>query len=80
VFIVQEVIKQGKLDTEFAEVKDKIRLYWSLMQIEKACTDPSVINENNLKFINDVEYAKLDSRHFLLFKQLICLVKMWFDQ
>ena len=33
VFILQEVTKQGKLMEEFPDVKDRIRLFWSLMQL-----------------------------------------------
>ena len=77
VFIFQEVAKQGRLIEEFSDTKDRIRLFWSLMQIEKACQDRSLINADNLSFLVDVPFSELDSRHFLLYKQLVCLAQMY---
>ena len=65
---------------EFTDVKDRIRLFWSLFQLEKACLDPSLVNETNLLFLQDVLPSQLDPRHFLLFKQLVCLAKQWFEK
>ncbi len=50
------------------------------MQIERACKDESLINAENLSFLSTVAPDDLDPRHFLLFKQLTCLSKLWFDQ
>ncbi len=66
--------------TEFVETNDRIRLFWSLLQIEKACTDSTLVNQENLAFINEVDPQTLDPRHFLLFKQLVCLCKLWFQE
>lgn len=50
------------------------------MQNEKACTDESIINEQNLKFVSyNVDLNALDARHFMLYKQPIWLMKLWFD-
>ena len=49
------------------------------MQLEKACNDKDIINEENLKFLNDVDVSKLKSYTFNIYKQLVCLTKMWFD-
>jgi hypothetical protein len=68
VFIIQEVSKQGKLLQEFTDVQDKIRLFWSLMQLEKACEDPNIVNEENLAFLAEVKPSELDPRHYMLFK------------
>ena len=82
VFILQEVAKQGpeKLLAEFSTPKDRIRLFWSLLQIEKVCLDKQLVNPENLKFLNDINLPELDPHHFLLYKQVVCLAKMWFDQ
>ena len=78
VFILQEVAKHGKLMSEFPETKDRIRLFWALLQIERACTDPTLVSPENLRFLNDVDPASLDARHFLLYKQILCLSRLWF--
>ncbi|CDW77722.1 UNKNOWN [Stylonychia lemnae] len=80
VFIVQECVKLGKLMTEFTKPEERIALFWSLMQIEKSCTDPTIINEDNLAFLNDIDPNALSPRNFLLYKQLICLVQMFWMQ
>ena len=49
------------------------------MQIEKACQDETLINPSNLAFFSEVKPEDLDPRHFLLFKQVTCLSKLWFD-
>lgn len=80
VFILQEVAKQGKLLEEFPEGKDRIRLFWALLQIERACTDPLLVSPETLSFLNDVDAGSLDARHFLLYKQLLCLSRLWFAE
>ena len=36
--------------------------------MEKACTDPTIINENNLEWINHVDLSRLSGRDFVLYK------------
>eukprot|EP00347_Sterkiella_histriomuscorum_P005947 403354650 len=79
VFIVQECSKLGKLNTEFENQSEKIQIFWSLMQIEKACEDKTIINEENLKFVNDIDVNTLSARNFHLFKQLLCLIQMYWE-
>ena len=39
-----------------------------------------MINSSNLAFLSEVKPDDLNPRHFLLYKQLTCLSKLWFDQ
>jgi hypothetical protein len=56
VHIIKEVAKvPGKLLSEFSSPEDRIRLFWSLIQIEQAATDPSIVNPSNLAFLFEVD-------------------------
>ena len=49
------------------------------MQLEKACLDPILVSRERLHFLHDVKIEELDPRHFMMFKQLVCLTKLWSD-
>lgn len=45
--------------------------------MENAVTDKEFINIDRLSFINKINIEELDPRSFTLFKQLVCLAKLW---
>ena len=60
------------------DYRSLIRLYWSLVQMQSSDEDKIVgytliqnrklIAPENLKFLNDVQIHRLDSKHFIIFK------------
>ena len=56
-------------------------MFWSLFQIEKVVTDSNqtLLTAETLSFINKVELDKLSPKNFFIFKQLVCLAKMYED-
>ena len=64
-----------------------IEMYWSLLQMEKVgmeSSDPTrsgvrLINRQNLSFLNRVHLDQLQPRHFLYFKLVVCLAKLYSD-
>lgn len=43
------------------------------MQLENA---QEFVDERRLQFVHDIEIEKLDSKHFMMLKQLICLIEV----
>lgn len=58
-----------------------IEMYWSLFQIEKVVLEENstLINKSNLHFLNEVKIENLNAKQFMMFKQLVCLAKMFSD-
>ena len=65
----------------------QIQLFWGLMQIEKVVMEShdasregvKLISRKNLSFVNEVDIENLNPRKFILYKQLVCLCKMYND-
>ena len=76
--ILKEINRQN-LPLDF-KISEKIELFWSLMQIEKVVMDNSdkkLITNEQLQFLNEVDLESLSPRQFQLYKQLVCLSKMF---
>lgn len=70
--ILNELHRQGKDVTEEfgSDHKSLIRLAWSVFQLE------GVDFELDVSFLNDVDLTKLDTHHFIMYKQVLSFVQL----
>lgn len=84
-FILSQVVKSGKsIDSEFGTLKEKLQIHWSLLQLERAIEDDSILNDTTFEYLNSVNTNDLTAEEFHLYKQVACLALMYefqgFDQ